>query len=458
MDLTELIAISPIDGRYWKNVRVLCEYFSDFAFIRYRIRVEVGASLALINELKIRKINEKDREKWRSIYKKFAITDAQKIVAADSTWDKTKSNVTRHDFKAIEYFVRDRLKQMGYVDCESFVHFGLTTYDIEIPSYALALKEANENILLPAITDLVIILQTLVKQNSNLTMIARTHGQAAVPTTLGKEFKNFLVRIEKIKKELESHQFEAKLDGAVGNFNALLAAYPRIDWVKFSDEFIKGLGLVPNHFTTQILPYDNWLEYFSKLKLLNNVLIGFCQDMWRYISDDYLLQKVGEKDIGSSTMPQKVNPISFENAEGNLGIANSLIGFFESKLPISRLQRDLSDKTVKRNFGVALAHSLLAYQNILSGLEKIIPNNAKIAIDLEDHWEVIAEGIQTILRAEGVSDAYEKLKDLTRGKKVTKTDYEKFIEEINVSKEVKEKLRKLSPQNYVGLAKELAGL
>lgn len=458
MKLSELTAISPIDGRYRKNVAYLAEFFSEYAFMRYRIRVEVEYTLALVGLLKIRKVSKRDEEKWRAIYREFVVDEAEKIATVDSTWNGAKDRVTRHDFKAVEYFIRDRLKQMGYVDCESFVHFGLTTYDIEIPAYGLALKEANEKVILPTVVDLINVLQVLVKQNSNLVMLGRTHGQTAVPTTLGKELKNFLVRIEKIKKELDSYKFEAKLDGAVGNFNALMAAYPEVDWQKFSDEFIRNFGLLPNHFTTQILPYDNWLLFFFKIKLLNNVLIGFCQDMWRYISDDYFIQVVNREEVGSSTMPQKVNPISFENAEGNLGIANSIINFFENKLPISRLQRDLSDKTVKRNFGVAIGHSLFAYQNIVSGLGKVVPNEQKMKEELEDHWEVIIEGVQVILRAEGVSDAYEKLKDLTRGKKLTKKDWSKLISNMPFSKKVKKRLTNLSPSNYTGLAEKLASL
>ena len=438
MDLSELTAISPIDGRYRSKVESLAEWFSEYGLIKLRVKVELEYLKALAKELKI-----------------GIVPKVSELTVEDAKWIKNKEAEIKHDLKSVEYFLREKIKDKKLLN---FIHFGTTTYDIDIPAYGLALKNANQTILVPELSKLVSKLKVLTKENAGLVMLARTHGQTAVPTTIGKEMANFLFRIEKPVLGLENWQFEGKLTGAVGNYNALVAAYPKIDWVKFSQKFVKNLGLKPNIHTTQILPYDNWLEYFSKLKLLNNILIGFCQDMWRYISDDYFLQIPKAGEVGSSTMPQKVNPIDFENAEGNLGIANSLIGFFESKLPISRLQRDLSDKTVKRNFGVALAHSLLAYQNILSGLGKITPNSKKMAEDLDNHWEVIAEGIQTILRAEGVPDAYEKLKDLTRGKKITKADYEKFIEEIEVPKEVKTRLLNLSPKTYIGLAKELANL
>lgn len=455
MDLEELTAISPIDGRYRKNVAVLDEYFSEFAFMRYRMKVEIEYTLSLLGLLKNKAPDSNGQKKWREIYQKFMIDDASKISANDSTWDRTKSNVTRHDFKAIEYYMENKLDKLGYSNSLSFVHFGLTTYDVTVPAYGLALKEANQKIIIPAIEDINIKLEEIISKNRETVMMGRTHGQPAVPTTLGKELKVFLVRVEKLLNQIKNHQFEAKLNGAVGNFNALVAAYPKIDWIKFSDEFIESLGLIPNHFTTQILPYDNWLEYFFLLKLLNNVLIGFCQDMWRYISDDYFVQTPVASEVGSSTMPQKVNPIDFENAEGNLGVANALFEFYERKLPISRLQRDLSDSTVKRTFGVALGHSLFAYQNILAGLEKISPNNIKMEQDLENHWEVVAEGIQTILRAEGMPNAYEKLKELTRGKKITKEIIKSFISGLKVSLKTKDKLEKLSPKSYIGLASKL---
>ena len=421
MDLNELTAVSPIDGRYWKNVSRLAEYFSEFALIRYRVQVFLAYYQLQTNE---------------KVSLNFSLKDAAEI--------KKQEDKIHHDIKAVEYWLQAKVKQPAKL------HFGLTSEDVDSLVFGLALKEANNDLLAPTIGTLANRLDNLAKRWGGIVMLGRTHGQPAVPTTMGKELKNFAVRIEKILVKLKNYKFEAKLTGATGNFNALMAVDPKKDWLKFSDQFIVGFGLIPNHFTTQILPYDNWLEYFSFIKLLNNVLIGFCQDIWRYISDDYLVQILQKETVGSSTMPQKINPIDFENAEGNLGMANALIEYFERKLPISRLQRDLSDKTVKRNFGLALAHALLAYQNISAGLDKIALNEEKIRQDLDNHWEIIAEGVQTLLRAGGDKNAYEKIKDLTRGRKITKNDWERFLH--------KNKLKKLSPQSYVGLAEKLAKL
>lgn len=433
--MDELTAVSSIDGRYRKKVAVLEEWFSEYGLLKLRVEVELAYYQALTGE---------------KVSLNFSLSDAG--------WIKDKEEEIKHDVKAIEYFLRKKVKK------PQFIHFGLTSDDTNNIAYALALTGANKKIVLPAINEIIKKLENLVKQNRDVIMLARTHGQAAVPTTLGKECKVYLERIKKISrpfgfaqgKQLRDWRFEAKLNGAVGNFNAMIAADPKKDWVKFSDNFIKRMGLVPNHFTTQILPYDNWVEYFSKLKLLNNILIGFCRDIWRYISDDYLVLKAKAGEVGSSTMPQKVNPIDYENAEGNLGIANALFEFYERKLPISRLQRDLSDSTVRRTFGVALGHSLLGYQNVVLGLEKVSANKTKMAKELNDHWEVVSEGIQTILKKEGLDNAYEKLKDLVRGKKVNKKIMHKFITDLPISKKVKTKLLALTPENYLGLAVWLA--
>ena len=448
MELNELTAISSVDGRYRKNTSLLSEYFSEYGFIKLRVEIEIEYLITLLPQIG-KKITKEEEKILRKLWQEFSPVDAQKV--------KDHEKTIKHDIKAIEYFIQEKLGE-NFKNLISFINFGLTSYDVNIPAYALALKETNEKILLPTLSDLEKKLVSFALENAGLVMLGRTHGQPAVPTTLGKEIKNFTMRIKKTLNRINNYKFEAKLNGAVGNFNAMVAAYPKTNWVKFSDNFLKSLGLVPNHFTTQILPYDNWLEYFLQLKLLNNILIGFCQDVWRYISDDFFIQIPTAGEVGSSTMPQKVNPIDFENAEGNLGVANAFFEFYERKLPVSRLQRDLSDSTVKRTFGVALAHSLFAYQNILAGLGKIIPNKVKMEEDLENHWECLAEGIQTILRVEGVPDAYEKLKELTRGKKITKEILQKFITGLKVSKQAKEKLLKLSPQSYIGLAKELACL
>lgn len=436
MDLEELTAISPVDGRYRRKTASLAQWFSEFGFMRMRVRVEVEYLTYLLKILGKRKVD------LQKIWQDFSLEDAR--------WIKNKEEEIRHDVKAIEYFLRERLEKWA-----DFVHLGLTSDDVTTSAYALSLSECNKEVIIPAIADLEEKLKVMALANKESVMLGRTHGQAAVPTTMGKELTNFLVRVIKIRENLTDFPFESKLSGAVGNFNALVVTYPKIDWVKFSDGFIKGMGLVPNHFTTQILPYDNWLEYFGKLKLLNNILIGFCQDIWRYISDDYLVLSVVKKEVGSSTMPQKVNPIDFENAEGNLGVANALFEFYERKLPISRLQRDLSDSTVKRTFGVALGHSLLAYQSLVSGLGLISGNKKKMAADLSEHWEVVAEGIQTILKTEGIEDAYEQLKELTRGKKLNKKNIQQFIKQLSVPKKIKKRLLALTPESYLGKASDL---
>lgn len=443
--LSELTAISPIDGRYRSKVEKLAAWFSQYGLMRMRLKVEIEYLIKLLPRIG-RKLTRKDEEELRGLWQNFSLKGAGRV----KEFEQTAIN----DVKALEYYIRARLGTR-HRKLVSFVHFGLTSDDVNVPAYGLALKEANETLIVPAIEELYGILRGFAKEQKDLAMLGRTHGQPAVPTTLGKELANYVVRIEKILQQAHGFCFEAKLNGAVGNYNALVAAYPRVDWIRFSDRFISGLGLVPNRMTTQILPYDNWLQYFSLLKLLNNVLIGFCQDMWRYISDGYLLQIPVAGEVGSSTMPQKVNPIDFENAEGNLGIANALLEFYERKLPINRLQRDLSDSTVKRTFGAALAHSLLAYQNIVAGLGKIAPNKTKTSEELGDHWEVIAEGLQTILRAEGIPDAYEKLSELTRGREVTQGALQEFIGSLKVSAATKKKLMRMSPGNYVGLAEKL---
>lgn len=451
MELTVTTAITPIDGRYRKKVQALDAWFSEFGFMKLRLRVEIEYLIALLKEIKKdQNITDNDREEWRNIWKNFSLDDA--------AWVKNKEEEIKHDFKALEYFLREKLTKMGFENILSFIHFGLTTYDATTSAYGLTLKEANNEVIIPHLEDLIKTLTKITSDNANQAMLARTHGQPAVPTTLGKEMANFLIRIKKLLNEIKDYQFESKITGAVGSYNALNLTYPEIDWINFSEKLIKSLGLVPNVLTTQILPYDNWVLYFSKLKLLNNVLIGFCQDVWRYISDEYLIQIPKDGEVGSSTMPQKINPIDFENAEGNLGIANSLLEFYERKLPISRLQRDLTDSTVKRTFGVTFAHSILAYANIIAGLNKLTPNKEKLNKDLDEHFEVIAEGIQTVLRNEGISNAYEKLKELTRGKKITQEILQDFINSLDLTKDVKEKLLKLTPQNYVGLAEKLTKL
>ena len=456
--------LSPLDGRYQKYTEPLRNYFSEFAYLRARARLELDFLSALSRIGICPPVNISLDE--------FTDEDALKI----QEYEKT----TRHDVKAIEYYLRDKIKtsysersegsstnqqetllhtvlrsvqgRTAQSDIISFIHFGLTSEDINNIAQALALRESRDKVLLPALDDLIASLRDFAKKYRALRMLARTHGQPAVPTTLGKEIAVYLARLTKCRDEIADHKFEAKLTGAVGNFNALQAVAPHVDWVSFSKEFIESFDLQPNLVTTQILPYDNWIRYFDSIKLANLILSDYTQDMWRYISDGFLKQKVVEGEVGSSTMPQKVNPIDFENAEGNLGLANSLLAHYGQKLAVSRLQRDLSDSTVRRTFGVALGHTLLAWINITRGMGRVDADDENIRHELERHWEVVSEGAQTILRAAGRSDAYESLKSETRGRVLTEADFEAWVEALDVDEETRAKLRSLSPESYIGLA------
>jgi len=434
--MTPLHALSPLDGRYEKETSPLRDFFSEFAYLRSRARLELDFLSALSKIGLVRPLTSSERV----VLDSFSDDDAQKI--------QEHEKKTRHDVKAIEYFLREKLP----ADLHQLIHFGLTSEDINNIAQALALRDSRDKVLLPPLDNLLSSLRDFAKRYRALPMLARTHGQPAVPTTLGKEIAVYLARLKKCRAEIANHKFEAKLTGAVGNFNALHAAAPHVDWVSFSKEFIKSLGFEPNLVTTQILPYDNWIRYFDSIKLINTILIHYAQDMWRYISDGFLKQKVVEGEIGSSTMPQKVNPIDFENAEGNLGIANALLTHYGQKLPVSRLQRDLSDSTVRRTFGVALGHTLLAWNNIAHGMSRIDANEEKIKSVLNEHWEVVSEGAQTILRAAGRSDAYESLKSQMRGRVLTESDFRSWVEAIDVDEETRERLISLSPETYLGAA------
>ena len=443
-----LTALSPLDDRYARETAPLREYFSEFAFIRLRVRVEIDYLIALSRAAHlVRPLRDSEISNLQSLISKFSSADAIEIKAIETT--------TRHDVKAIEYFLRDRLAPTSLADVIEWLHFGLTSEDVNLIAYAIALRDSRDRILLPALENIVTQLAALARQYTSMPMLARTHGQPAVPTTLGKEFAVFLARLQKQIDILRAHRFETKLTGAVGNFNALVASAPHIDWLAFSADFIRAYALEPNLVTTQLMPYDNWIHYFDSVRLTNLILIDFAQDVWRYISDDYLKSRAVAGEVGSSTMPQKINPIDFENAEGNLGIANALFAHYGQKLGVSRLQRDLSDSTVRRTFGVALGHSLVAYTNITRGLERIDANEEKMRADLEAHWEVVAEGAQTILRAAGVRDAYEQLKTLTRGKTITKDSFITWVDSLSVAESVKAQLRALSPFTYLGLAEEI---
>lgn len=435
-----LHALSPLDGRYENETSALRDFFSEFAFFRTRARLELDFLSALV---KTGIISTDAVSGWKPDLENFTDEDARKI----QEYEKT----TRHDVKAIEYFLREKLPP----ELHPWIHFGLTSEDINNIAQVIALRDSRDQVLLPALDHLIESLRDFARRHRALPLLARTHGQPAVPTTLGKEIAVYLARLIKCRDEIASHTFEAKLTGAVGNFNALQATAPQIDWISFSKEFIQSLELEPNLVTTQILPYDNWIRYFDSIKLSNTILVDYAQDIWRYISDGILKQKVVEGEVGSSTMPQKVNPIDFENAEGNLGIANALLTHYGQKLPVSRLQRDLSDSTVRRTFGVAFGHTLLAWNNITRGMSRVDADEERIKRELNDHWEIVSEGAQTILRAAGRSDAYESLKSQTRGEILNEHNYRLWVESLDVDEETRARLLNLSPESYIGLAVQL---
>ena len=443
-----LFAISPLDGRYARAVDPLRDFMSEYALFRDRIGVEIAYLRALSqNTSVVRRFTEVEDQFLLTILELFATNDAKRVQELEME--------TRHDVKAVEYYLREKLQGNSLEDVIPFLHFGLTSEDVNQTAIAFSLLESRDEVLLPKLDEVLGRIKTFAKQYAATPMLAKTHGQPAVPTTLGKEFANFYVRLLEQRARVSQHKFSAKLTGAVGNFNALAAANANVDWIQFSTRFLQSLGLEPALYNTQLMPYDNWLEYFDALRLTNSILLDFAQDLWRYISDDVLKQKTNAAEVGSSTMPQKVNPIDFENAEGNIGVANALLEFYARKLPVSRLQRDLSDSTVRRTFGVAFGHTLVAWQNLVRGLDKIEPNLEHINQELEAHWEIVAEGAQTILRAAGVSDAYEQLKTLTRGKPLTREGYEQWVYGLKGNAQLKAKLLELSPQKYIGLAEQL---
>lgn len=437
MLVMSLHALSSLDGRYEKEISRLRDFFSEFAFLRARARLELDFLTALS---KTGIIPAESLSGWKPERQIFTDEDALKI----QEYEKT----TRHDVKAIEYFLREKIP----AELHQWIHFGLTSEDVNNLAQALALRDSRDRVLLPAFDNLLSSLRDFAKKHRATPMLARTHGQPAVPTTLGKEIAVYLARLMRCRAEIASHEFEGKLNGAVGNFNALYAAYPNIDWLKFSKDFITNLGLAPNLVTTQILPYDNWNRYFQAVQLTNAILIDFTQDMWRYISDGVLKQKVVAGEVGSSTMPQKVNPIDFENAEGNLGIANAMFGHYVQKLSVSRLQRDLSDSTVRRTFGTAFGHTLLAWNNVSKGMARVDADEDKLKAELNAHWEVVSEGAQTILRAAGKSDGYETLKSQTRGSQMDGASYKSWVEALDVEEEIRRRLLSLSPESYLGAA------
>lgn len=444
MDLNTLTAISPIDGRYYQKLAAFSDYFSEFALIRSRVKVEIEYFLALAEEgLFLFPKGKKGTVK--KIYKYFSLSDAQEI--------KDTEKVTNHDVKAIEYFVKDRLKALGYEDKSEWVHFGLTSQDINNTATPLLWKAAIEELFLPEFNHVISQLDALAKEWKNIPMLARTHGQPASPTKVGKEIKVFTERLEGQKKLLVKIPYSAKFGGATGNFNAHHVAYPKRNWKKFADHFVNDiLELKRTAYTTQIEPYDHLAAQFDALKRINTIMIDLCRDVWTYISMDYFKQKIKKNEVGSSAMPHKVNPIDFENAEGNLGLANALYEHLSGKLPISRLQRDLTDSTVLRNIGMPLAHSFLAIKSLEKGLGKLILNESALARDMEENWAVVAEAIQTVLRREAYPKPYEALKALTRSsKKINEEKIQQFIEELEVSDAVKKELKRIRPDNYTGV-------
>ncbi|WP_341831299.1 adenylosuccinate lyase [Sphingobacterium thalpophilum] len=447
MALSSLTAVTPIDGRYYNNTNELSAFFSEFALIKYRVRVEVEYFIAL-SESGIAQLQQFDKtlnEKLRDIYRNFSEEDA--------IWIKNTEKVTNHDVKAVEYFLKDQFEKLGLQDYLEFIHFGLTSQDINNTAIPLSWKEAIKESYTPAIEELLHELKSLATSWSDIPMLARTHGQPASPTRLGKELYVFIERIERQLQLLHQVPYSAKFGGATGNFNAHHVAYPATNWVDFGNNFVNNiLGLDRSQTTTQIEHYDNFAASCDALKRINNIVIDLCRDIWTYISMEYFKQKITAGQIGSSAMPHKVNPIDFENAEGNLGIANAIFEHLAAKLPVSRLQRDLTDSTVLRNIGVPFAHTLIAFKSTLRGLRKLILNDQALANDLENNWAVVAEALQTILRREGYPKPYEALKDLTRtNTHVTKETIATFVDNLNVSAEVKEELKAISPSNYTGV-------
>lgn len=442
-----LTSISPIDGRYYRQVKELSSYYSEFALIRYRVRVEIEYFISLC-QLPLPQLVDFDHtlfQSLRSVYQDLNEEDAMEVKEIEKT--------TNHDVKAVEYFIKKRFDAMGInPKFKEFIHFGLTSQDINNTSVPLSLMEGIQDVYLPSLFEVINLIDSLSDQWKDIPMLAHTHGQPASPTRVGKEFQVFSARLKEQQKQLLAVPFSAKFGGATGNFNAHFVAYPDIDWNAFAVEFVEErLGLKRSYPTTQIEHYDNIASLFDAIKRINNILVDMCRDIWTYISMEYFKQKIKAGEVGSSAMPHKVNPIDFENAEGNLMMANAICEFLASKLPVSRLQRDLTDSTVLRNIGVPIAHSIIALKSILKGLNKLILNEKAISYDLEHNWEVVAEAIQTILRREGYPNPYETLKELTRtGEALSVETLHGFIETLDICDSVKEELKEITPFNYTG--------
>lgn len=443
MELTALTAISPVDGRYRKQVQHLDEYFSEYSLMKYRVQVEIEY-LLFLEKKKLFKLPGKCLRSLQKLLEDFGPEDAQEIKQVEYT--------TNHDVKAVEYFLKNEMEKSGAGTEKEWVHFGLTSQDINNTAIPLSWKHAIEYEYLPGLLNLNTQLKLLVKEWKDIPMLSHTHGQPASPTRLGKEIRVYVERIESQIEQFIGIPFTAKFGGATGNFNAHHVAFPKIDWIKWGNEFVSGLGLIRQQHTTQIEHYDNLAAHFDCMKRINNILIDFCRDIWSYVSMEYFTQNTKKGEVGSSAMPHKVNPIDFENAEGNLGVANTLFEFLSSKLPVSRLQRDLTDSTVLRNIGVPFAHTLIAFRSVEKGLGKLVVNDARIYEDLENNWAVVAEAIQTILRREHYPNPYEALKNLTRGNnKIDKKVIHQFIDGLKIKEDVRRELKKITPHNYTGI-------
>lgn len=448
MKLDVLTAISPIDGRYRSKTERLADYFSEYALIRYRVRVEIEYFISLC-EIPLPQLASFDAKLFpqlHSIYEQFSEDDAQRV--------KDIEKITNHDVKAVEYFIKEKFDAIGGLDkFKEFIHFGLTSQDINNTSVPMSIKEALEDVLYPQFTELIDQLKSFAEEWKDIPMLAKTHGQPASPTRLGKEIQVYVYRLTEQLTQMKNCPISGKFGGATGNFNAHNIAYPDIDWKSFANSFLKDkLGIVREQYTTQISNYDNMGALFDALRRINTIMIDLDRDFWMYISMEYFKQKIKAGEVGSSAMPHKVNPIDFENSEGNLGISNAILQFLAQKLPVSRLQRDLTDSTVLRNVGVPFGHTVIAVQSTLKGLRKLILNEEKLNDDLEQTWAVVAEAIQTILRREAYPNPYETLKALTRtNKKMTAETIHEFVEQLNVSEEVKNELRAITPQSYTGI-------
>ena len=452
MDLSTLTAVSPVDGRYGQKTAGLRPIFSEYGLIRHRIQVEVGWLEALADDPQVRAVpalGEHARNILDGIIENFSEEDAQRV--------KNIERTTNHDVKAIEYFLKERIAGNQELEAISeFIHFACTSEDINNLSHALMLREGRGQVLLPLIDELISAVRDLAHARADLAMLSRTHGQPASPTTLGKELANPAFRLQRQRDQIAAVPLLGKINGAVGNFNAHISAYPEIDWPAFARRFVESLGLEWSAYTTQIEPHDYMAELFDALSRFNTVLLDFCRDIWGYIALGYFKQRTVAGEVGSSTMPHKVNPIDFENAEGNLGIANAVLAHLSEKLPVSRWQRDLSDSTVLRNLGVGLAHTSIALQSAIRGMDKLEPDEARLRADLEANWEVLAEPIQTVMRRYGIEKPYERLKELTRGQRITPEQIAAFIDELEIPREAKERLKALTPAAYTGNAAEQA--